>query len=309
MTSFKKKLKSFLILTLALTLFLPIAANAQAGGNAFGKEKHISKKIHAPSDGTEMAERMLERDGIEALKDATEAAKDALELDLEAALAAGDMEAAAALKEEIDGMKEEIEQLRFQMKTSLLEAKTFAKSCYSEEELLAIEEMREALSLRFKNIRTLPVQSVLARGRNLKFDTPPVIKDGRTLIPVRAVSEAFGAQVSWDPLTRMITIVKMDTTIVLEIGSPVASVNGEEVILDASSEIMNGRTVIPLRFVAESLGLSVAWDEETETVEIAGGDDPESTEEPSAEEEPVEIPSDSEGDAPESTEPSGEEIL
>src|SRR6056297_2667820 len=141
--------------------------------------------------------------------------------------------------------------------------------------------MRESLALRFKNARFLPVESIMARGRNMKFDTPPVIKDGRTLIPVRAVSEAFGANVAWDPMQRTVTIVRGETEIVLGIDSMEAMVNGEQAPLDVPPEIMGGRTVVPLRFVLEKMGWECKWDgENIEIIEEETDAEDDSAEEP-----------------------------
>lgn len=278
MKMLERQLKNFVILTLAVTLSIPTAANAQGHGFGKDKEKKVPKEKFQTEFAAEKEALLMEKDALEVEKDALEAEKDALEADLEAAEEAGDAEAAAALRESFMAKKQEMETLKDQMRQTLLSARTAAKRLYSEEDLARIEVFREALSARFKNIRTLPVESVLARGRQLKFDTPPVIKDGRTLIPVRAVSEAFGAQVTWDPDTKTVTVVRGETTITLEIGAFTATVNGEETPLDVPSEIMNGRTVIPLRFVVESLGLSVEWESGTETVVIEDADDSEQEE-------------------------------
>lgn len=135
---------------------------------------------------------------------------------------------------------------------------------------------------------------VFIKGLNLETDVPPVIKGGRTLIPVRAVVNALGADVDWDPETRTVTITKEmtssitdeevmneDTTaeaasedgatkmvIQLQIDSNIAIVNGEEVTLDTAAEITDSRTIVPLRFIAETFGLKVDWDGESGTVII-----------------------------------------
>ncbi|HJV47506.1 MAG TPA: stalk domain-containing protein, partial [Bacillota bacterium] len=87
----------------------------------------------------------------------------------------------------------------------------------------------------------------LINGHQSHFDTPPVIKDGHTLIPIRGVSESLKADVQWDSTAQTITINRDGTTIVLTVGSNVATINGESVTLDAPSSIMNGRAFVPLR--------------------------------------------------------------
>ncbi len=90
-------------------------------------------------------------------------------------------------------------------------------------------------------------------------EVAPYAKDGRTLVPVRVISENFGLNVGWDELTQTVTISNDTLTIKLVIGSKVAYVNGEEVILDVPAVEQNGRTLVPVRFVSETLGKKVKW--------------------------------------------------
>ncbi|WP_028987354.1 copper amine oxidase N-terminal domain-containing protein [Thermicanus aegyptius] len=91
------------------------------------------------------------------------------------------------------------------------------------------------------------------------FEVPPIIKDGRTLVPFRAIAEALGADVKWDAETRTVTVSKGDKTVQLPIGSNVALVNGQEISLDVPASIIQGRTLVPARFLANALGAKVDW--------------------------------------------------
>lgn len=97
-------------------------------------------------------------------------------------------------------------------------------------------------------------------GVELKLDVPPLIKDNRTLVPVRGVFEALGGKVEWDAAKRQVTVFYQDTKVLLTIGSTAASVNEAGAVLDVPAQIINQRTLIPLRFVAESLNFLVNWD-------------------------------------------------
>lgn len=116
-----------------------------------------------------------------------------------------------------------------------------------------------------------PVMKVGAISANL--DAPPVIVESRTLVPIRAVAEALGGRVSWDASTRTAIVTLGNVSLHLTIGRSTALVNGSSVPIDDANAkvvplIMTGRTMLPLRFVAENLGADVQWDETTQTITI-----------------------------------------
>ena len=80
-------------------------------------------------------------------------------------------------------------------------------------------------------------------------------------MPVRYLGEALGANVDWDEVTKTVTVTKGDKSVVLVIGSTIAKVNGADVQMDVAPEIVNGRTMLPARWVAEGLGYAVGWNE------------------------------------------------
>ena len=109
---------------------------------------------------------------------------------------------------------------------------------------------------------------VLLDGKALSFDQSPVNESGRVLVPMRGIFEAFGARVTYESIEKIVTGALGDKTVVLTIGSKIAKVNGKDVILDVPAKIVNGRTLVPLRFVGESLDADVDWINETRTVVI-----------------------------------------
>lgn len=100
------------------------------------------------------------------------------------------------------------------------------------------------------------------------FDQPPIIENNRTLVPVRAIFEVLGCEVNWDPVNRLVTGTNNDVTIKLKIDHRTAYVNGEPVLLDVPAKILNKRTLVPIRFISESLNRKVDWDQSSETVII-----------------------------------------
>ncbi len=118
---------------------------------------------------------------------------------------------------------------------------------------------------------TFPVSAaptVLVDGTQLAFDVPPAIEDGRTLVPLRAIFEALGAEVLWDGKTQTVTALAGDTQIDLTIGQLTAHINNEPYTLDVPAKITDGRTMVPLRFVSEALGAKVQWDGSSQTITI-----------------------------------------
>lgn len=109
-------------------------------------------------------------------------------------------------------------------------------------------------------------------GVKMNFDVEPFIDGDRTLVPMRAIFEKAGADVTWDEDTRtVITAYKNideQIFIILQIGNDKAFVGDKAVNLDVPATIVNDRTFVPLRFVIENLGKDVTWDESTKTVDI-----------------------------------------
>jgi hypothetical protein len=103
--------------------------------------------------------------------------------------------------------------------------------------------------------------------------TKPIIKNNRTLVPIRAIIESLGGTIAWDATAKKVTLVLGSTTMQLWIGSSTAKVNDKDIPIDKDDpkvvpEIINSRTMIPLRFVAENLGCDVLWESATNTVTI-----------------------------------------
>ena len=99
-------------------------------------------------------------------------------------------------------------------------------------------------------------------------DVAPIIRNDRTMLPARFVTENLGATVEWIGEEQKVLITKDDLKIEIYIDSDKAYVNGEEVILDSPAFIENDRTYTPVRFIAETLGVTVDWDEAAQQVII-----------------------------------------
>lgn len=106
---------------------------------------------------------------------------------------------------------------------------------------------------------SLASPKVLLDGQELSFEVNPVIENGRTLVPFRAIFEALEVKVNWNQETKEVEAIKDDLQISLIIGQSLAKVNEQDILLDVAPKIIEDRTMVPLRFVSENLGAEVSW--------------------------------------------------
>lgn len=122
------------------------------------------------------------------------------------------------------------------------------------------------VSLKINN----PVMSVNGVDKQIDpgRDTKPVIVNGRTLVPIRAIIEEFNGNVGWDEPSKTVTLNIFDDKVQLVIDSKTAYHNGKSYQLDVAPTVINDRTMLPIRFIAESFNLGIAWDDKTQTVSV-----------------------------------------
>jgi len=114
---------------------------------------------------------------------------------------------------------------------------------------------------------------VTIHGQHVEFEgQQPVIVDDRTLVPVRGVFEHLGFEVDWQPDEQLVMLESPNYTIYIKIGNDIFFTNGVEYTLDTPAKIINGRTMVPIRLILESVGLYVGWSADLQTVLI--GDPP-----------------------------------
>ena len=134
------------------------------------------------------------------------------------------------------------------------------------EDLLFIKADTEGKAIGYGYKLEQPEIGIIFQGEEYYFDQEPYLKNNRVLLPIRGAAYLLGAQVEWANNTVYLT--QGENSIQLNIVQGTALVNGETISLDVPAEIMNGRTMVPLRFVAEQLSCQVIWDEQTKIVEI-----------------------------------------
>lgn len=114
---------------------------------------------------------------------------------------------------------------------------------------------------------TMLEESGVAAQKDLDA-VPFISEEGRTMVPLRAIAESFGADVSWDPDTQTVEILRGETKLELTVGNAEAKVNDETVVLDCAPVIVEDRTMVPLRFIGEALSCQVRYVSATEKILI-----------------------------------------
>lgn len=114
--------------------------------------------------------------------------------------------------------------------------------------------------------------TVTIDGEQLQTDQAPIIQNGRTLVPLRSIFEALGAEVTWYQASGSIYCYRNDASLSLTVNDHYAYINGSQVYIDQPPIIVNNRTLVPVRVVSEALGATVVWGNTDRTVTISSND-------------------------------------
>ena len=109
---------------------------------------------------------------------------------------------------------------------------------------------------------------VICNGEYLSFEEPPAVEEDYTLVPMRFLFEKMGAEVDWDEDSRTATVRQADRSVAFSIDNLEARVNSAPVEMQIPARLINGKTMVPLRFLSENLGYTVDWDAGTKTAVI-----------------------------------------
>ncbi len=118
---------------------------------------------------------------------------------------------------------------------------------------------------------TPPKSAIKINVNGSQIETPltnAVMRDGRVLVPLRGILQEFDAEIDWMPQQKVVIARRMGVTLTLGIGQMYGIVDNRMLPLDVPAMIVNGRTLVPLRYVAEALNAYVMWDEANRTVVI-----------------------------------------
>ncbi len=158
---------------------------------------------------------------------------------------------------------------------------SFALSTLPEGELSKIEVVatdaagnstKQVVSVKYSKTTIIRLQvgnkSALINDSTYTLEASPTIVSGRTMVPLRFIGEAFGATFNYDSIFKIVDINFNGQEIKMQVGNKLAFVNGKSMALDVAPYIVNGRTLVPIRFISEVFGADVSWDGTTKTVTI-----------------------------------------
>ncbi len=289
-----------LVLTLALVFSVTVVPAAASGNTGKYSQKGTQTTTTTPATGTEEAadatadaedtstsngknegnvqkrlkdEITEQKKQLQQQKSTLTQQKEKLEAEYETLIKTGDTAGAAELQVKLDALKTQIAELQAQFKQTINQRYMLAKTMYSDEELAQFESVADLIAQMYKDASVLQLGSVTMNNNLIKFDAPPYVKGGTTLVPIRAIVQGLGAHLAWDADTKTVTITKDDKVIEIKASGTAVLVNGTPAEIGVPAEFTCGRTYIPLRFIAEALNFEVTWDSESEEIVIESGDD------------------------------------
>ncbi|GAX91160.1 copper amine oxidase N-terminal domain-containing protein [Effusibacillus lacus] len=110
--------------------------------------------------------------------------------------------------------------------------------------------------------------NIIVEDKAIAFDQEPFLQKDRLMVPLRALAEGLGAEVTYDAATDTATIKKEDITLFLDFKTGLVTKNGEPVTMDPAPQVVNGRTMVPIRFISQAFGNNVDWNGSTNTVTV-----------------------------------------
>ena len=135
------------------------------------------------------------------------------------------------------------------------------KAAFKEEKTPATEEPSKGEKKEIVIKMQIGNKNIDVNGKTITNDAAPIIRNDRTLIPIRFITESLGGKVDWNGVTKEVTLTIDGKEIKMTIGKTLEKYGVAPIIID-------GRTFVPVRFVADELGAAVAWDDATKTVTI-----------------------------------------
>lgn len=244
------------------------SSEVASGKTAKTQNEKSGKAENQKAFETELNEQKKE---LQQQKSSLNQQKETLQVQYEAMLASGDAEGAASLLKSIQDLNQQIQAAQIRIKEIIKERFMVAKTLYTDKELAQFSSASDLIAQMYADAEVLQAGSVTVNNQIIKFDTPAYIKNGTILVPLRAIAEKVGGDVTWDSATQTVIVTKGDTVIKIMPSSMTALVNGVPAEMNLPATVTCGRTYISLRFLAKALGLETEQDSENGTVDIEDG--------------------------------------
>ncbi|NLI39724.1 MAG: PQQ-binding-like beta-propeller repeat protein [Caldisericales bacterium] len=171
----------------------------------------------------------------------------------------------------VDSVEAKLAGTQFSAKIKVVQAPSRKTIIIESTDKSGNKTVKEVLILNIKRRKitmTVGVSTMTVNGKSVAINPPPTIIRGATMVPVRAISDAFDATTEFNKDTNSVTITLGEKKVIIFIGSQTAIVDGETKTIKPPAIIYNGKTMVPFRFIAEALGAQVEWDPKTKTITL-----------------------------------------
>lgn len=171
----------------------------------------------------------------------------------------------------VDGIQAKLTETRFSAKIKVVQAPSKKTIIIESTDKSGNKTVKEVLVVNIKRrkvVMTVGVATMTVNGKSVAINPPPTIIRGATMVPVRAIADAFDATTEFNKETNSVTITLDGRKIIIFIGSQTAIVDGETKLIKPPAIIFGGKTMVPFRFIAEALGAQVEWDQKTKTITL-----------------------------------------
>lgn len=270
----KKGLSKILTATLSVVLIGSMGTTSLTFANE-NMKMNSPKTETTVTNASMMAEASAKRAEIEATLKVLELEKDALHatlLELEAkhhtAKEAGDTTLMASLETSITALKNDITLKHDAINSALAQLKKAIHEEFSADSMMKKMKFKAEIEKNMPELTVLELESVFAQGHKFNFNVPPVMKEERIMMPVRAIAEAVGAEIVWDLQSKTVTLTKDDKVIKIHLNTKEVHVNDVKVELTDAAFSLKGNMYVPLDFIAKEFGFDITWHEALKMSEL-----------------------------------------
>lgn len=258
----RKMLKS--MIALLLVAGITITMNTSFANENMKSE--MGKMNSAPTDRLELeavvttmkTDHQLLKNTLQNLEEQHHTAKEA-----------GNQELITSLDASIETTKQAIKMKQADIMTLMKSLKKQLHLELGSETIMKNMKLKKEISKMFPEVTVMAPEDIYAKGHKLNFKAPPIMRNNEIMIPLRTITDAFGATLVWHAETKSATITKDENTIKLHLGSDIAHVNGDEMKLKSSITSIRGNMFVPLNFMAEVLNIELESYEDISMYELS----------------------------------------